>query len=408
MPNNHEWPTVTFGDVVQEITVHEREPESQGLERYVGLDHLDPGDPRVRRWGLISEGVTFTKVFRAGQILFGKRRVYQKKMGVPDFDGICSGDIIVLDTKDQRLSREFLALVVQTEAFFAHAEKTSSGSLSPRTKFRELAKFDFLLPPPQQQRELVELMQGFERAIEAGEEVCNAALVFFGALGKSSFPTVKAKHEVEKSEIYNENFSPLSSFADILVGQSFKSADFEDSGEVRLLRGQNVGYSNLDWESTKYYSGDISKLGKYFLSRGDVIIGMNRFATGNGYRIAKMDSGSLPVLLVQRVARLRAKEERHIEFLWQLANSESFKDYLNRNQRGIDMPCVSKENLVDAYIELPHEGVWESVAEKLRYSENYYHSSVQALERLLVLRFSILNSALSPLAVAEAAAEVPA
>lgn len=171
MPNNHEWPTVTFGDVVQEITVHEREPESQGLERYVGLDHLDPGDPRVRRWGLISEGVTFTKVFRAGQILFGKRRVYQKKMGVPDFDGLCSGDIIVLDTKDKRLSREFLALVVQTEAFFAHAEKTSSGSLSPRTKFRELAKFEFLLPPPQQQRELVELMQGFERAIEAGEEV---------------------------------------------------------------------------------------------------------------------------------------------------------------------------------------------------------------------------------------------
>lgn len=175
MPNNHEWPTVTFGDVVQEITVHEREPESQGLERYVGLDHLDPGDPRVRRWGLISEGVTFTKVFRAGQILFGKRRVYQKKMGVPDFDGLCSGDIIVLDTKDKRLSREFLALVVQTEAFFAHAEKTSSGSLSPRTKFRELAKFEFLLPPPQQQRELVELMQGFERAIEAGEEVGAAA-----------------------------------------------------------------------------------------------------------------------------------------------------------------------------------------------------------------------------------------
>lgn len=401
------WTEMTFGEMAEQVSERVDDPKTAGVEVYVGLEHLDPEDLRIRRRGT-PDDVEATKLrVRPGQIIFGKRRAYQRKVAVADFDGIASAHAMILQEKPA-LYPGFLPFFMQSDVFMDRAVTISEGGLSPTIKWKTLAAEKFLLPPPEQQRELVELMQGFERAIEAGEEVCNAALVFFGALGKSSFPTVKAKHEVEKSEIYNENFSPLSSFADILVGQSFKSADFEDSGEVRLLRGQNVGYSNLDWESTKYYSGDISKLGKYFLSRGDVIIGMNRFATGNGYRIAKMDSGSLPVLLVQRVARLRAKEERHIEFLWQLANSESFKDYLNRNQRGIDMPCVSKENLVDAYIELPHEGVWESVAEKLRYSENYYHSSVQALERLLVLRFSILNSALSPLAVAEAAAEVPA
>ena len=193
-----QWQHVTLGDLVQEITVHERDPQGQGLERYVGLDHLDPGDSRVKRWGLISEGVTFTKVFRAGQILFGKRRVYQKKMGVPDFDGLCSGDIIVLDTKSDRLSTEFLALVVQTEAFFAHAEKTSSGSLSPRTKFRELAKFEFLLPPLEQQRELVELMRGFEKAIEAGEEVFEAQVALMGAVVEQGYAGISTSKRCDE------------------------------------------------------------------------------------------------------------------------------------------------------------------------------------------------------------------
>lgn len=58
------WEAVTFGDVVREVTDHERDPEERGLDRYVGLDHLDPGDLRIRRWGQISEGVTFTKTFQ--------------------------------------------------------------------------------------------------------------------------------------------------------------------------------------------------------------------------------------------------------------------------------------------------------------------------------------------------------
>src|SRR3954465_7863155 len=89
------WTSVIFGGLVQLVRARSADPERDGFERYVGLEHIDPGDLTIRRWGLVSEGTTFTSVFRAGQVLFGKRRAYQRKMAVADFDGVCSGDIYV-------------------------------------------------------------------------------------------------------------------------------------------------------------------------------------------------------------------------------------------------------------------------------------------------------------------------
>jgi hypothetical protein len=93
------WTTVAFGDVVQLYKERSGDPEADGYERYIGLEHIDPGDLRIRRWGNVADGVTFTSVFRPGQVLFGKRRAYQRKVAVADFSGVCSGDIYVLEPK---------------------------------------------------------------------------------------------------------------------------------------------------------------------------------------------------------------------------------------------------------------------------------------------------------------------
>src|SRR5262245_6130717 len=102
------WTKVAFGDVVRLTRERSSNPNDDGFERYVGLDHLEPGELRVRRWGDLSEGTTFTNIFRAGQVLFGKRRAYQRKVGVADFDGVCSGDIYVFEAKKEHLLPELL------------------------------------------------------------------------------------------------------------------------------------------------------------------------------------------------------------------------------------------------------------------------------------------------------------
>ena len=182
------WTTVAFGDVVKLSKERSRDPEADGLERYIGLDHIDPNDLKIRRWGDVADGVTFTSVFRPGQVLFGKRRAYQRKVAVAEFSGVCSGDIYVLEPKNKHLLPELLPFICQTDAFFEHAVGTSAGSLSPRTNWKSLADFEFALPPIEEQRRIVDVLQACEGAlvalrdlVQVAETLLQSACIDFGA-----------------------------------------------------------------------------------------------------------------------------------------------------------------------------------------------------------------------------------
>lgn len=96
------WTKVKFGEVVRLCKDRSSDPEADGIERYVGLEHLEPEDLRIRSWGLVADGTTFTSRFKPGQVLFGKRRAYQRKVAVADFEGVCSGDIYVFESLDPK------------------------------------------------------------------------------------------------------------------------------------------------------------------------------------------------------------------------------------------------------------------------------------------------------------------
>lgn len=161
------WDKVSFGDVARCLTVATKNPLSEGLERYVGLEHIEPGNIHIKAWGDVAKGTTFTRVFRKGQVLFGKRRAYQKKAALAEFDGICSGDILVCEAIEGKLIPELLPFVVQSDRFFDFAIKTSAGSLSPRTKFKDLAKFSLKLPSKRDdQKRIADLLWSIDDAIE--------------------------------------------------------------------------------------------------------------------------------------------------------------------------------------------------------------------------------------------------
>lgn len=153
------WRRVKFGEVVR-LGKERCVPAADGIERYIGLEHIEPGDLRVRSWGDVSDGTTFTTRVRPGHVLFGKRRAYQRKVAVADFDAVCSGDIYVFESANPgKLLPELLPFVCQTEAFFDYAVGTSAGSLSPRTNWTSLAEYEFALPPLPEQRRLLVLLQ---------------------------------------------------------------------------------------------------------------------------------------------------------------------------------------------------------------------------------------------------------
>jgi type I restriction enzyme S subunit len=166
---------VRFGDVVDNCN-ETCDPAEAGLNRFVGMEHLEPGSLHVRTWGNVTDGTTFTRRCRPGQVLFGKRRAYQRKVAVAEFEAVVSGDIYVLAPKDaNRLLPELLPFLCLSERFFQHAVGTSAGSLSPRTNWSSLASFEFDLPPLDQQRRIAEILWAVDEDEQGKSAVVTSA-----------------------------------------------------------------------------------------------------------------------------------------------------------------------------------------------------------------------------------------
>lgn len=147
---------VTLGLVATEI-------KSSTTERIadmpiVGLEHLDPKELLLTRWDT-STKTTFTKTFKMGDVLFGRRRAYLKKAAIAPFDGICSSDITVIRAIPGKILPELLPFIIQNDEFFTYAVKNSDGSLSPRAKWSSLKEYSFYLDDDlKEQRELARLL----------------------------------------------------------------------------------------------------------------------------------------------------------------------------------------------------------------------------------------------------------
>lgn len=159
------WTLVKFGDVAFEPKETMKDIVSDGIEHVVGLEHITSGDMHLRNSASIEESTTFTKKFAAGDVLFGRRRAYLKKAAMAHFSGICSGDITVFRAKNNLLP-ELLPFIVNNDKFFDYAIQHSAGGLSPRVKFKDLANYEFLLPPKNQQAQLAELLWAMDDVIE--------------------------------------------------------------------------------------------------------------------------------------------------------------------------------------------------------------------------------------------------
>lgn len=158
------WRRVKFGQMAECVTDRVDNPAESGVERYVGLDHLDPGTLSIRRWGAPTD-VESTKLrFKLGDVIFGKRRAYQRKLAVADFEGICSAHAMVLRAHEKTVYPSFLPVFMQSDVFFDRALQISVGSLSPTINWKALAVQEFDLPPLDEQRRIAEMLWAIETA----------------------------------------------------------------------------------------------------------------------------------------------------------------------------------------------------------------------------------------------------
>ncbi|MCX6842054.1 MAG: restriction endonuclease subunit S [candidate division WOR-3 bacterium] len=161
------------------------DPSQAGVDRYVGLEHLDPESLKIARWGKPTD-VEATKLrFHPGDIIFGKRRFYQRKLAVADFEGICSAHALVLRAKEDLVHKDFLPFFMLSDQFFDRAMMISVGGLSPTINWSTLAKQEFALPPISEQRRIAEILWAAEASVRLNTDLSAAADKSYAAVTES-------------------------------------------------------------------------------------------------------------------------------------------------------------------------------------------------------------------------------
>ena len=225
----------------------------------VGLEHLVPNEMLVRDFEVDTEN-TFTKSFKQGQILFGRRRAYQQKAGVAQFDGICSGDITVIEAIPGKIEPNLLPFIVQNEQFFEHAVQGSAGSLSPRVKWEHLASYEIELPTMEKQRVLADKLWTAYRLKESYKKLLAAT----DEMVKSQFIEMFGKGNWEQK--------CLGEIGTFKRGGGFQKSDYVEHGIPCIHYGQiHTKFGPFIYSHITEISTDLEPKTK-FASKGDLII----------------------------------------------------------------------------------------------------------------------------------------
>lgn len=198
------WQLVRFGDVVRQVK-DKIDPEKSGLERYVAGEHMDTDDLKIRRWGEIGSGYlgpAFHMRFKPGQVLYGSRRTYLRKVAVPDFEGICANTTFVLESKNPKvLLPELLPFIMQTERFHEHSIKQSRGSVNPYVNFSDIDWFEFALPAIEEQKRITRILQAFLNVIEKEQNIIAKAETVLKSQQKHYFLTIQDKRKIQLGSV---------------------------------------------------------------------------------------------------------------------------------------------------------------------------------------------------------------
>jgi type I restriction enzyme S subunit len=292
------WQRVSFGNVVRQVK-DSVDAASSGLERYVAGEHMDTDDPRVRRWGRIGDGYlgpAFHRRFRTGQVLYGSRRTYLRKVAIPGFDGVCANTTFVCEPVDERLLPEFLLLVMQLNAFHNHSIAQSKGSVNPYINWKDLAWFEFDLPPVDVQRRLVTLLGAARLHAEALEAAAERAR------------TAAVAQFVER--VYDSVAASRVALADVLnASESGCSAPGRAEPTGHYVLGLQA-LTRHGYRSGQFKSVDLTEaMQRARLGRGDVLVSRSNTADRVGFA-AIFDEDRGDVSFPDTMMRLRIDPKR--------------------------------------------------------------------------------------------------
>lgn len=249
------WELFKFEEIAQKISKTVK-PENAEVDIYVGLEHLDANDIHIRRKGVPSDVKGGKLRCYPGDVIFGKRRAYQRKAAIVDFHGICSAHAFVFRANPEIIDPKLFPFFLHSDQFMHRMVDISVGGLSPTINWSDLKHQEFLLPPKDQQAKLAKLLWAMDEVVERELEV----LEKFKTTLFSSLKNIFNKTEKKEKLITLCSGPPK-------YGANSPACDYDN--EIRYLRITDLGdfgELNIEKVSAKKHED------KYLLKYGDFLL----------------------------------------------------------------------------------------------------------------------------------------
>lgn len=159
------WESFRFEEITNRVA-ETVDPNTTDLKTYVGLEHIDAGNIHIKRFGTPDDVSGGKLKCYPGDVIFGKRRAYQRKAAIVDFEGICSAHAFVFRANPEVIDPKLFPFFLHSDQFMHRAVDISVGGLSPTINWGDLKGQVFLLPPKTEQARLAELLWAMDEVIE--------------------------------------------------------------------------------------------------------------------------------------------------------------------------------------------------------------------------------------------------
>lgn len=256
-------------------STEKKKPVEEDRFTYLGLEHLDSGSLKVTRFGSEVAPIGEKLVMHKGDVLFGKRRAYQKKVAIAPFDGIFSAHGMVLRPREDVIDKSFFPLFISSDYFLDAAIKISVGSLSPTINWRDLKTLEFELPDLATQRKLAETLWSINDTIETYKKLIAAT----DELVKSQFM------ELFGDPVTNTQGREVRPFKDFMLDIRYGTSQpptFNELGEFKFIRATNIKAGRITENGMLRISADeAAKIEKCRLNGNEIIIVRSGANTGD-------------------------------------------------------------------------------------------------------------------------------
>ncbi len=373
------WKKWRFDEVCRQVNVSSKNPKADGLYYVVGLEHIEPGNLHITKWDTLEKETTFTRKFVKGQVLFGRRRAYQRKVAYAEFDGICSGDILVFEAIEDNLLPELLPFLIQSDGFFEKALATSAGSLSPRTKFKELADYEFLLPPKAEQKRLAELLWAADEMIEKEKKEMEMVKVLFN----------EQKSELIWDKQFDQEKLVTVSNIGLKDGDWIESKDQAESG-IRLIQLADIGDGYFINKSSRFISDKtFTQLHCFEIFPNDILLARMPDPIGRSCILPQLNERCITAV---DVCVIRVDELKYnTKYINYLINTPMFRKIVIEQSSGTTRQRISRKNLEKIFIPLPSKEVQNNIVKIITEIENLVLSLQKQINVSEQLKQNLIN-----------------